>query len=427
MKKLFLLPLCVLFSFQLTFSQDTTWKVYTPQNSGLPDLGLYEIAIDKDDIIWILAYSTLIKFDWTNWQVFDSSNSILPNEWGGTISKGGDGNVWIGGYSFYDNIGLVNVSLTPWVIYDTLNSLLVYNQIAGLSPSRDGGIWINSWPGYLTYQGTVQKLTGGNWFNSTQQTLTYIDEMEEDLTGNLWYINVFPSGGVFKIATDTTVWYNFLDGGATCLETDLNGNVWMGWSRITPESSGLLKYDGVNWVIYDQNNSNLPAYWVSNLIVDSLGNLWMSGDGLIKFDGMDFVHYTPQNSGLYSTYIRDIQIDDSNNKWVIHPDAISVFNEDGVTFVGVKNEVLSNFTLLQNFPNPFNPTTTINYQIPDLSFVTLKVFDVLGSEVATLVNEEKPVGTYEITWYADKLPSGIYYYRIKAGSFVETKKMVLMK
>jgi hypothetical protein len=91
----------------------------------------------------------LIKFDWTNWQVFDSSNSILPNEWGGTMSRGGDGNVWIGGYTYYNNIGLVNVSLTPWEVYDTLNSLLAYNHIAGLSPSRNGGIWINSWPGYL--------------------------------------------------------------------------------------------------------------------------------------------------------------------------------------------------------------------------------------------------------------------------------------
>ena len=66
-------------------------------------------------------------------------------------------------------------------------------------------------------------------------------------------------------------------------------------------------------------------------------------------------------------------------------------------------------------------------EAPELSFVTLKVFDVLGNAVETLVNEEKNVGTYEITWYAKQLPSGIYFYRIQAGNFVETKKMVLMK
>ncbi len=85
------------------------------------------------------------------------------------------------------------------------------------------------------------------------------------------------------------------------------------------------------------------------------------------------------------------------------------------------------FSLAQNFPNPFNPMTAIKYQIPELSNVTLKVYDVLGSEVATLVNEEKPVGSYEVEFNASNLPSGIYFYRLQAGSFVETKKMVLMK
>ena len=85
------------------------------------------------------------------------------------------------------------------------------------------------------------------------------------------------------------------------------------------------------------------------------------------------------------------------------------------------------FLLTQNYPNPFNPSTTIKYQIPELSFVTVKVYDVLGSEVATLINEEKPIGSYEIEFDATTLPSSIYFYRLQAGAFVETKKMVLMK
>ena len=85
------------------------------------------------------------------------------------------------------------------------------------------------------------------------------------------------------------------------------------------------------------------------------------------------------------------------------------------------------FNLNQNFPNPFNPTTTIKYQIPEISFVTLKVYDVLGNEVAILVNDEKPTGTYELNWNAANLPSGVYFYRLQAGNFVDTKKMVLLK
>jgi hypothetical protein len=91
------------------------------------------------------------------------------------------------------------------------------------------------------------------------------------------------------------------------------------------------------------------------------------------------------------------------------------------------NQIPQTFALFQNFPNPFNPTTKIKYQIPELSFVTLKVFDVLGNEISILVNEEKNAGSYKIVFDATNLPSGIYFYRLQVGSYVETKKMVLMK
>ncbi len=85
------------------------------------------------------------------------------------------------------------------------------------------------------------------------------------------------------------------------------------------------------------------------------------------------------------------------------------------------------FILNQNYPNPFNPSTKINYQIPATGIVSLKVYDVLGKEVATLVNEEKPVGSYEVNFNASQLSSGIYFFKLQAGSFVETKKMILIK
>jgi hypothetical protein len=93
----------------------------------------------------------------------------------------------------------------------------------------------------------------------------------------------------------------------------------------------------------------------------------------------------------------------------------------------VVNNTPNVFSLLQNYPNPFNPTTKIKYALPQNSVVVLKIFDVLGNEVATLVNEEKPIGSYEVEFDATILSSGIYFYRLQAGSFVETKKMVLMK
>ena len=89
--------------------------------------------------------------------------------------------------------------------------------------------------------------------------------------------------------------------------------------------------------------------------------------------------------------------------------------------------VPTEFSLEQNYPNPFNPATIIKFTISDVRFMTLKVYDVLGSEVAILINEDKPAGTYEVEFDASSLPSGIYFYKLQAGSFVETKKMVLLK
>ena len=106
---------------------------------------------------------------------------------------------------------------------------------------------------------------------------------------------------------------------------------------------------------------------------------------------------------------------------------IAWYESDLVSSVTILNEIPSEFSLSQNYPNPFNPTTTIKYQIPELSFVTLKVYDVLGSEIATLVNEEKPIGNYEVNLEANGLPSGIYFYKLQAGDFIETKKMVLLR
>ena len=87
----------------------------------------------------------------------------------------------------------------------------------------------------------------------------------------------------------------------------------------------------------------------------------------------------------------------------------------------------SSFVLQQNYPNPFNPSTSISYSLPKTASVSLKIFNTLGQEVALLVNERKEAGYYRATWNASNVPSGIYFYRLRAGDFVETKKMVVLK
>ena len=114
---------------------------------------------------------------------------------------------------------------------------------------------------------------------------------------------------------------------------------------------------------------------------------------------------------------------DQSNSYFTITYPVSVTNED---------ELPTEFSLEQNYPNPFNPTTSIQYAVNKKQLITLIVYDVLGNEVATLVNEEKSLGSYEVEFSVGQnsilsLSSGIYYYQLKAGNFIETKKMVLLK
>jgi hypothetical protein len=127
----------------------------------------------------------------------------------------------------------------------------------------------------------------------------------------------------------------------------------------------------------------------------------------------------------------------SDNGFIVLGNYSRFFNDDGIYLTKLTSEpnaiknfsqnIPAEFSVMQNFPNPFNPVTTITYEIPERSIVTIKIYGVLGNEITTLVNEEKSAGRYEILFNAENLPSGIYFYRLQAGDYIETKKMVLMK
>ena len=104
-----------------------------------------------------------------------------------------------------------------------------------------------------------------------------------------------------------------------------------------------------------------------------------------------------------------------------------VMSPDNVTGIGNSSETPQNFALLQNYPNPFNPSTTISFNVAELRHVTLKVYDILGKEVANLVSENLAPGSYSVTFNASVLPSGMYFYKLQAGDFVSVKKMTLIK
>lgn len=188
------------------------------------------------------------------------------------------------------------------------------------------------------------------------------------------------------------------------------------------------------WIVYNSSNSGLPSDNVYTLAIDGSGNKWMgtfglgTADGLTKFDGTNWTVYNTSNSGLPDNSVFSPTIDVSSNKWIRTGHGLAVYNEGGViTSIKDNTQVLAQIKsiLYQNYPSPFNPTTTIKYSIPKTSNVKLKVFDLLGREVTELVNEEKSPGDYTINFNASGLASGIYYYQLRSDKSHQAKKMII--
>jgi thermitase len=152
---------------------------------------------------------------------------------------------------------------------------------------------------------------------------------------------------------------------------------------------------------------------------ETIPNSFVPGHGTT--DVPQYYSYTDSTllTGRLWYRLKQIGLDET----VRYSEAVGV---DIVTSVG-SSSIPSQFLLQQNFPNPFNPSTVIRYQIPEFSHVSLKVFDILGREVATLVNEQKSPGAYTVQWNGSGVVSGVYLYRLTAGAFVETKKAVVLK
>jgi Secretion system C-terminal sorting domain len=188
-------------------------------------------------------------------------------------------------------------------------------------------------------------------------------------------------------------------------------------------------------LIYSQDVTNLiTPYSLNNFeinppILITGDDIWigyevaMSDTDIVI--GIDNGPLNPDGDWIYSPFQNGVWYHLSlfgwHSNWVIRG-----FLSNTVSVEDIKLNPTS-FSLEQNYPNPFNPSTTIRYQIHQTSFVSLKIFDVLGKEEAILVNEEKSPGNYEFIFNANNLSSGVYFFQLKVGNFISTRKMVLLK
>ncbi len=224
--------------------------------------------------------------------------------------------------------------------------------------------------------------------------------------------------GEYKPYDSSAIW-------VSCLDNSLNTL----WSQVYFSSA---QYSSPTKII----KSNTGGF----LIIGNEGNYEPFDGTILKINDSGDLIWRKSYGGPFNEYFTDILILDNNEFFVVgdidltgngKPDAwVLKFSADtGSTPVvyDSRSHLPDEFLLVQNFPNPFNPGTKIRYSVPQSVLVQIKVFDALGNEIETLLNEEKPAGSYALNWNAASLPSGVYFYKMQAGNFVQTKKMILLK
>jgi len=277
-----------------------------------------------------------------------------------------------------------------------------------------GGSWVNQSLVSNTYDANGHVLTSlrqswtGQWEDATLSTYTY--DPNGNMLSDLFQIS---ASGLWTNSTIHTYTY------------DANGKMltdWLkGWTNAAWMNGTLYTYE------YDADGNR----------VNALRQEWLNG-AWTNYRQSTFTYDTHGNelTGNNTTW--------SGSSWVSTDyDFAIAFNGGTYDFIGYRiivsytlintgvskdnSGIAQSYSLFQNYPNPFNPNTEIRFRITDYSKVTVRVYDILGREVATLVNEMQRPGTYSVPFDGTKLASGVYVYRLTAGQFAQTRKMVLVR
>ena len=183
---------------------------------------------------------------------------------------------------------------------------------------------------------------------------------------------------------------------------------------------------GLNWETLTTSRST--NCFDIEYVPGNSNKLWMTDHVNLYYSNNGGRSWNQQNVGVSPVHGVDVAITTLNSMWLLTDDNIYFTqNTDGVTGVDEETDAIVAYELFSNYPNPFNPGTVISYRLPQSGKVTLKIYDPVGNEVATLVNQEQAAGTHKVSFDAGHLSSGVYICRIIAGNFVKTIKMSLVK
>lgn len=394
-------------------------------DNGLFSNVLFTTSTDDQNGLWTSGFYGSAYFDGTDWTYYDESDG-LANSYSWKIRVASDGTVWFG--------------TTDGVSYLKDGTIETYDQYPeffgeDIYEDRDGNMWFGSYNFYHEeFKGGILKYDGEEFtlFPADSVTIQGVNLGFAQGPDDMMYAKTigFNSEIIRYDGEEWSTWNpdSTIFSGYTKLEVDSNHNLYFLGSDTT-DGGKLFQWDGDSFSRYEVPEGCSSG--AEAMEADSEDNLWIECRNIIAIFNIEeeswITHELPVNR---LTFIYDITHDGEGTSWVAtYYNGLFKFD----TFRAVSNEEFANttpneFKLNQNYPNPFNPNTVISYQLPIDSRVTLKVYDILGREVATLINANRQTaGQHQISFDASHLASGMYIYRLNSDNFTATRKMMLIK
>ncbi len=417
MKKIFFILIFLLCSISVFYAQKIGEKVTTPFGK------INAISVLEDDRIFVgtvnegLFYSPDYGSTWIQ--------LTFPTTKVGMVYKTSKGDLFVdadfdGLYrlknetGYWELIGFKDVKVGKMFESSTGNLLMTlssYNQYVYYDP-------------YLMY---ISKDDGSSWKYVNSAFSTYFVEAESKHPNGKLFIG--SAKGVYK--SEGGEYWSYCHPGTVSNMTILSdGTIYIALSDDTDYR--VSGDEGANWSVipFTENpftignifhdKQEAVYIYVNTSTVGELYKKQKNSSQWIKLGELNGNNTYSFGLTMQINSRGDIFYLDYDTLYKIGSNITEVKNNEGVT-------IPNNYSLSQNYPNPFNPTTRIKYSIPQKSFVRLSVFDILGREVAALVNSEKEPGYYEIEFDGSKLSSGVYFYKLQSGSFSQTKKFMLVK
>ncbi|TSA28880.1 MAG: T9SS C-terminal target domain-containing protein [Ignavibacteriales bacterium] len=422
-----------------------TWTTYDYNNSNYSLTATYCLTVDASNNIWIGTNRSIVKFNQLNtWTVYDASNSGMPNDRVVDIATTGTNSVWVCTYGS----GLLNFNGSMWQQYLPSNCGILSNYTYCVGFDTPGNVWMGILSANAQNAGVMKWSGGNNWtpYNNFFDGYNYknVEAIAKDNAGNIW---CGTSIGVFKFdGTNWTPYTKENTSGGLCgnyvrtIAVDASGNIWFGCEDKDPVTGypiagGLSKFTGTSWSNYKPSNSNLTTGYISAIAFRN-NEVWVGtgfcgevsdNKGLFKFDGTNWTNYANNTSTFPGACVFDIVVDKNNNLWVAGPNILTKINFTPSGIEDNYKDIIPTQYSLNAYPNPFNPTTKIEFSIPKQGKYTIKIYNTLGQELSMLVDHELVAGVHSVTFDASGFASGIYICKLNGDNVSLSKKIVLTK